>query len=314
DPRFEPDDAVPQIAGRLDGLPLGLELAAARIKVLTPAQILGRLGRSLDLLISGAHDAPERQRTLRATVEWSYRLLTGDEQHLFARLAVFAGSYELEAAEGVCSADIDILQSLVDKSLLRHGEDGRFFMLMTIKELALEKFRALPDARPVRRRYEDYFLGLAEELDVREPLSGMRDLSSESLGRFERELPNFRATLVGLLEDDRREDVLRLGAALWRFWLNRAQSRDAAGGLERVLMDDATMPLDVRAPAIAAGGAIALYVHDDVDRAERLWQAGLELRRKQDDPRELGAAFSRLASVAWRRGDFDGAIGYHKQA
>jgi predicted ATPase/class 3 adenylate cyclase len=314
DPHFEPDPAVPQIAERLDGLPLALELAAARIKVLTPAQMLDRLGHSLDLLTSGSHDAPERHRTLRGTVEWSYELLTADEQQLFARLAVFAGSFELETAEAVCSADIDILQSVVDKSLLRHGEDGRFFMLVTIKELALEKLRGIPGGSTVRRSYREYFLGLAEELDARERLSGMRDLSPESLARFERELPNFRAALDGLLEDGRREDALRLGAALWRFWLNRAQYRDGAEWLERAPLDDATLPLAVRAAALAAGGAIAFYVHDDVDRAETLWQEGLELRREQDDPRELGAAFSRLASVAWRRGDFDSAIAYHRQA
>jgi predicted ATPase/class 3 adenylate cyclase len=314
DPNFEPDAAVPQIAERLDGLPLALELAAARIKVLTPAQMLDRLGHSLDLLTSGSHDAPERHRTLRGTVEWSYRLLTADEQQLFGRLAVFAGSFELDAAEAVCSADIDVLQSLVDKSLLRHGEDGRFFMLVTIKELALEKLQGTPDGSAVRRRSHEYFLGVAEELDARERHSGMRDLSSESLARFERELPNFRAALDGLLEDGRREDALRLGAALWRFWLNRAQYRDGAEWLERAPLDDATVPLAVRAAALAAGGAIALYVHDDVDRAETLWKEGMELRREQDDPRELGAAFSRLASIAWRRGDFDAAIGYHTQA
>jgi predicted ATPase/class 3 adenylate cyclase len=314
DPHFKPDAAVRQIAERLDGLPLAVELAAARVKVLTPARILDRLGRSLDLLTSGAHDAPERQRTLRGTVEWSYRLLTADEQRLFARLAVFAGSIELEAAETVCSADIDVLQSLVDKSLLRHGADGRFFMLSTIKEFALEKFRAISDASSVGRRHDDYFLGVAEELDARERLSGMRDLTSESLDRVERELPNYRSALAGFLERDRREEVLRLGAALWRFWLNRAHYRDAAEWLDRAPMDDTALPVDIRAAALAAGGAIALYVHDDVDRAESLWQEGLELRREQDDPRELGAAFSRLASVAWRRGDFDGAIAYHKQA
>jgi predicted ATPase/class 3 adenylate cyclase len=314
DPHFQPDAAVPQIAERLDCLPLALELAAARVKVLRPAQILDRLGHSLDLLTSGAHDAPERQRTLRGTVEWSYRLLTTDEQQLFALLAVFAGSFELEAAEAVCSAEVDVLQSLVDKSLLRHGADGRFFMLATIKELAVEKLGGVPDAASVRRRHDDYLLGVAEELDAHERLSGMRDLTSESLDRFERELPNFRAALVGLLEDGRRESVLRLGAALWRFWLNRAQYRDAAEWLERTPIDDTTLPLDVRAAALAAGGAIAFFVHDDVDRAETLWQEGLELRREQDDPGELAAAFSRLASLAWRRGDFDGAIAYHTQA
>jgi predicted ATPase/class 3 adenylate cyclase len=314
DPRFEPDEAVPQIAERLDGLPLALELAAARVKVLTPAQILDRLGRCLDLLTSGAHDAPERHRTLRGTVEWSYQLLTGEEQRLFAQLAVFSGSFELEAAEAVCSAAIDVLHSLVDKSLLRHGERGRFFMLDTIKELASEKLDAIADASSVRRRHEDYFLGVAGELDARERLSGTRDLSSEALDRFGRELPNFRAALAGLLEADRHEGVLRLGAALWRFWLNRTQYRDAAEWLEHARLDDTTRPSDVRAAALAAGGAIAFYVHDDVDSAERLWQEGLELRRAQDDPGELGAWFSRLASVAWHRGDVDGAIAYHKRA
>jgi predicted ATPase/class 3 adenylate cyclase len=314
EPRFEPDAAVRQIAERLEGLPLALELAAARVKVLTPRQILERLNRSLDLLTAGAHDAPERQRTLRGTVEWSYRLLTADEQRLFARLAVFTGSFELEAAEAVSSAELDVLQSLVDKNLLRHGEDGRFFMLGTIKELALEELRDLADASSLRRRHDDYFLAVAEELDARERLSGMRDLGAESLNRFERELPSFRAALAGLLEDGRREDVLRFGAALWRFWLNRAQYRDAADWLESAPVDDANLPSGVRAAALAAAGGIAYYTHDDVDGAERLWREGLELQRVQDDPTELGAALSRLASVAWRRGDIDGAIAYHKQA
>jgi predicted ATPase/class 3 adenylate cyclase len=314
DPYFDPDAAVRQIADRLDGLPLALELAAARVKVLTPDQILERLGRSLDLLTTGAHDAPERQRTLRGTVEWSYGLLTAAEQDLFSQLAVFSGSFELEAAEAVCSAELDILQSLVDKNLLRHGEDGRFFMLATIKELALEKLRDLSAEASLRRRHDDYFLAVAEELDARDRLSGMRDLSAESLTRFERELPSFRAALAGLSEGGRDEGTLRLGAALWRFWLNRAQYRDAADWLEKAPLDDATLPLDVRAPALGAAGAVAYYTDDDVDGAETFWREGLELRRLQDDPHELGAAFSRVASVAWRRGDFDRAIAYHKQA
>src|SRR5262249_19564905 len=183
---------VRRIAERLDGLPLALELAAARVKVLTPRQILERLGHSLDLLTSGAHDAPERQRTLRGTVEWGYRLLRAAEHGLFARVAVIAGSFELEAGEAVCSAELDVLQSLVDKSLLRHGADGRFFMLATIKELALEKLHELSDPSSLRGRHDDYFLALAEELDARERLSGMGGLSRESLGRYEREVAGLR--------------------------------------------------------------------------------------------------------------------------
>src|SRR5262245_30640753 len=312
EPRFEPDPAVHRIAERLDGLPLALELAAARVKVLTPTQILERLGRSLDLLTSGVHDAPERQRTLRGAVEWSYRLLTAGEQRLFAQLAAFAGNFELEAAEAVCSAELDALQSLVDKSLLRHGEDGRFFMLATIKALALEKLRDLPDGSSLRRRHDDYFLGVAEELDARERLSGMRDLSAESLNRFERELPGFRATLAGLLEAGRREGALRLGAALWRFWLNRAQYRDAADWLEKAPLDDTDLPMDVRAAALDAAGGVAFYTHDDVEGAEEFWRKSLDLRRVQDDPLELGAALSKLAAIGWRRGDLDGAIALHK--
>jgi predicted ATPase len=313
-PGFEPDAAVREIAERLDGLPLALELAAGRVKVLTPEQILDRLGRGLDILASGAHDAPERQRTLRGTVEWSHQLLTAAERRLFAQLAVFAWSFPLEAAETVCSAELDVLQSLVDQSLLRHGEDGRFYMLATIKEFALEKLRDLPDASSLSRRHDDYFLGVAEELDARERQSGMRELGADSLIRFERELPSLRAALAGLVEDGRSEEALRLGAALWRFWLNRTQYHDAAAWLELAAVDDPTLPLDVRAAALGAAGGIAFYVHDDVDRAETFWREGLELRRVQDDPHELGVALSRLASVAWRRRDFDGAIAYHMQA
>src|SRR5262245_5576877 len=260
-PQFEPDSAVRRIAERLEGLPLALELAAARVKVLTPAQILERLGRGLDLLTSGTHDAPERQRTLRGTVEWSYQLLAADEQRLFARLAVFAGSFALEAAEAICSADLDVLQSLVDKSLLRHGENGRFFMLATIRELALEKLNELSDVSSLRRRHDTYFLGVAEELDAPERSSGMRVLSAEVLDRFDRELPSLRAALAGLLEDGRHDDVLRLGAALWRFWLTRAQYRDAADWLNKAPIDDAALARDVRAAALGAAGGIAFYVH-----------------------------------------------------
>jgi tetratricopeptide (TPR) repeat protein len=157
------------------------------------------------------------------------------------------------------------------------------------QEFALEKLRDLSDASLLRHRHDDYFLGLAEELDARERQAGLRELSGESLIRFEQELPSFRATLAGVVEDGRREGTLRLGAALWRFWLNRAQYHDAAEWLEYAAVDDPTLPLDVRAAALGAAGAIAYYVHDDVDGAETFWQEGLELRRVQDDPHELAS-------------------------
>lgn len=314
EPSFEPDASVREIAERLDGLPLAVELAAARVKVLTPAQILERLGRSLDLLTSGAHDAPERQRTLRGTIEWSLTLLTAQEQELFTHLAIFAGSFDLDAAEAVCAANLDVLQSLVDKSLLRHGAGGRFFTLATIKELALERLRDSGETSALQRRHDNHFLGVAEQLREAERRSGPRDLGPESVARFGYELPNFRTAVRRLLDMDRPEEALRLGVALCPFWLGTTQYRDAAEWLAGAPLDDTHTPTEVRAAALAAAGSIAYYVHDDVDRAETLWQSGLELQRDQNNPREIGAAFSRLASVAWRRDDYEGAIELHQQA
>ena len=158
--RIEPDEAVVELCGRLDNLPLALELAAARVSVLTPAQILERISQRLDLFRAG-RDADPRQQTLRATIAWSYDLLSTDEQQLFARMAVFRGGCTLEAAEEVVDADLDTLQSLVDKSLLRHSEE-RFWMLETIREYAHELLEEGSEADAVRRRHADHYLALGE--------------------------------------------------------------------------------------------------------------------------------------------------------
>ena len=144
DPGFKPDQTVSELCGRLDRLPLALELASSRVKVMTTAQILSRIERRLDLLTAGRRDAPARQATMRAAIEWSFELLSEPEQALFRGLGVFAGSFELEAAQAVCSTDLDGLQSLTDKSLLRRGADGRFFLLRA-------DTRIRPRAAPRRR-------------------------------------------------------------------------------------------------------------------------------------------------------------------
>jgi predicted ATPase len=158
--QLQRSDEIAELCHRLDNLPLAVELAAARTSVLSPAQILGRLSQRLDLL-KGGRDSESRQQTLRATIEWSYDLLSADEQRLFAGLSVFAGGCTLEAAETVCGADLDVLQSLVDKSLIRFA-DGRFWMLETIREFALERLEESGSGEDVRQRHGAYFLELGE--------------------------------------------------------------------------------------------------------------------------------------------------------
>jgi non-specific serine/threonine protein kinase len=166
DPGFRPTAAVGEICRRLDGLPLAIELAAARVALLEPDQLLIRLDRRLSLLASRLRDAPPRQQTLRATIEWSYELLTPGEQHLFRRLSVFSGSFSVQAAETVLGVDLDRLESLVVKNLLRRGSGGRLGLLDTIREYALERLDESREAEDIRRRHAEFFLSLAESANL----------------------------------------------------------------------------------------------------------------------------------------------------
>jgi predicted ATPase len=246
--RLEPSEEIAELCARLDDLPLAVELAAARTSVLSPRQILERLSQRLDLL-RGGRDAEARQRTLRATIEWSYELLTEEEKRLFAGLSVFAGGCTLEAAESVCDADLDALQSLVDKSLLRHAEE-RFWMLETIRELALERLEVSGGAEDLRRRCAAYFLG---EL----PKPELRDWSSSVwFDRLEAEHDNIRAVLGDALEHGRADVALRLGAAAFGFWFARGYWSEGRRWLEPALAaaDDPHAPTRSRAPACSRSG------------------------------------------------------------
>ena len=238
--------AVEAICARLDGLPLAIELAAARINVLPPAKLLERLEQRLPLLTSGARDAPERQRTLRATIAWSHDLLDDHEQQLFARLAVFAGGCTLEAAEAVCDADVDTLGSLLDKNLLRRDE-SRYRMLETIREFARERLDEAADADEIRRRHTEHFLAFGLEARPELVRRDQRHVSD----RLEADHDNLRAALSRLLEHDpekraharararpssgTREGTSAKGATgWWRRWNKRYADaeRDRAGALD----------------------------------------------------------------------------------
>jgi len=217
--------AVAEICARLDGLPLAIELAAARIKLLPPKVLLTRLANRLKLLTGGAKDLPARQRTLRGAIEWSHDLLEEGEKTLFARLSVFSGGRTLEAIEAICDAEGDLpvdaldgVSSLLDKSLLvreeTSEEESRFVMLETIHEYASEKLHESGEAAEVSRLHAEYFLAFAEEAEAE--LEGPDQVSW--MERLEADHDNFRAALSWLLEVGEAELALRIGGALWLFW------------------------------------------------------------------------------------------------
>jgi predicted ATPase/class 3 adenylate cyclase len=275
--------AVAEICVRLDGLPLAIELAAARIKMLPPKAMLQRLGSRLKLLTGGARDLPERQRTLRATIEWSFALLDEGEQVLFARLAVFAGGRTLEAIEAICDAEDDLpveafegISSLVDKSLLRQEEgangEPRFVMLETVHEFAREKLGQSAEAEEIKRAHAQYFLTLAEEANPE--LKGPDQL--QWLGRLEVEHDNMREALSWALGRTETELAIRLGGALSWFWSRRGYHSEGRRWLEEALAMDGRGSPASRAMALAGAGALA-WQQGELDRAQEACEEGLEL-------------------------------------
>jgi predicted ATPase/class 3 adenylate cyclase len=292
--QLEADDTIAELCRRLDNLPLALELAAARTSVLSPAQILERLSKRLDLL-KGGRDAEARQRTLRATIEWSHGLLTPEEQSLFARFAVFRGGCTLETAEAVAEADLDNLQSIVDKSLVRHRED-RFWMLETIREYAAERLGASGETDELRRRHSDHFLALAEEAEPH-----LRGDPEEWLDRLEREHDNFRAAFDRFAASGLTELTLRLAGALQRFWYLRGHLVEGRRRLEAALAAD-ERPTLARARALI-GLSLMAVDSGDLFTMKRLSEEALALHLELGEA--WGAAVSRfqLAHATTHGGD-----------
>ncbi|MGZ4335967.1 MAG: ATP-binding protein [Gaiellaceae bacterium] len=301
-PDFQPDeadlDAVAEICDQLDCLPLAIELAAARLKLLSPTTMLARLEHRLELLTSGPRDAPARHQALRDTIGWSVELLDEAERALFRRLSVFVGGCTLEAVEEVCGGQLDALGSLVDKSLVRvDGE--RFGMLETIREYASELLDASAEAEAIRRAHAIYYLRLAQaaapSLDASELATWRTTLETDH--------DNLRAALRFSL--DTEDAALQLCAVLWRFWFERGYLSEGRLWLDESLAASPD-PSPARSRALSGNGVLAHY-QGDYDRAEQLCQDALDLSRSLADSKGVAEAYTGLALVQRTRGDYQEA-------
>ena len=303
--RFETTATVGELCGRLDNLPLAIELAAARMTVLSPKQILERLSQRPELLKAG-RGAPPRQRTLHSTIEWSYDLLDAQERELFARLAVFTGGSTLEAVEEICDAHLDTLASLVDKSLVRHG-DERFWMLETIREYAAKRLDEAADGEDIRRRHGEFYERFAGEAE-----EGMRTPAVLSwLDRVEREQPNLRSALGRSLERADPGSALRTAAALFRYWEARSGPSEGRTWLDQALATGAGSAGD-RARGSYVAARLAFF-QGDLERARALFGDAAELALLAGDDQTLAVALACSGLVHAEQGERETALALTRQ-
>jgi len=311
EPAFEANGSVGQLCARLDNLPLALELAAARTMLFSPAQLLERLSQRLDLL-KGGRDADPRQLTLRATIEWSYGLLAPEEQRLFRCLSVFAGGCTYEAAEGVCGADPDILQSLLDKSLLRRRDStfgSRYWMLETIREYSAERLEDAGDASALRRRHAEWCCELAERLITlpgHSPALGSD--TEEGFARLQDERDNVQSALAWAWSNGEDELGLRLGVGCSQLWIGRAGFYDAVAWLELATPRIPLAPRRVQLQALKVAGLTAFHVVADTEQADRYWARAHAIAEQLGETDEIAWIERRRAAVIWERGDLDMAL------
>jgi predicted ATPase/DNA-binding SARP family transcriptional activator len=322
DPNFQLDDenaaAVAEVCGRLDGLPLAIELAAARSKLLPPKQMSRRLDRALDLLVGGAQDLPGRQRTLRATLEWSHGLLSDEEQALFARLAVFSGGWTLDAAEAVCG-DIgrDVLgtlSSLVDESLVRPlrrpAGEPRFAMLETIREYAVELLEASGEAETLRRRHGEYMLarvegGAAAWHDGADPEESIFPVLDE-------DSDNVRAALDWAADAGEVELEVRLAVAARWYWVLKGHLSDGRRVFDGALDRSVNAPKEVRARALVHA-SIFPFRQGDIEVAASWLQESLDLYRELGDEEGIARATAELGGLAIHELDLDRAAALYEE-
>ncbi len=315
---------IARICAQLDGLPLAIELAAARLKLLAPPALLARLESGLQVLAGGARDLPAHQRTLRDTLAWSYGLLDAPAQALFLRLAVFAGGCTAEAAENLYGAAgdpmdvdgvaepadvLDTLSALVDNNLLRRVErpdEVRFTMLVTVREYALEQLTTRGARGSVQQQHAAYYLALAEAADPDQP---------DAAARLEREKDNLRAALGWALDSGHVETALRLAGALRWFWLSRGYLSEGRRWLARALSaaDAGELGEDIMASGLNNAAVLAATA-GAYDEAAVLFERGLAIRRTIGDDRGSAAVLNNLGNVAMQQRAYDRANAYFTEA
>jgi predicted ATPase/class 3 adenylate cyclase len=308
--------AIAAICAKLDGLPLAIELAAARARLMPPVSLHARLSKRLDIF-GGPRDAPTRHSSLGATVDWSYELLSPSEQVLFGRLGVFVGGWTEDAAQTVCGPDessvLEGLLGLAERSLLRAddtGEELRFTMLATIREYSAQRLSCTPDADQIRRKHAAYFMHFAEQAAPR--LTGPDQ--SAWLTRLEREYGNLRAALEWSLETADGETGLRLGTALRRFWLIRGYTGEGNRWLESLFAQPSGEPMStVRCEALGAAGVLA-GAAGDYERAADLLHQALAYWRAAGYRQGVAQTLSRLGSLTALRGQLADSRTYVREA
>jgi non-specific serine/threonine protein kinase len=324
--------AVAEICARLDGLPLAIELAAARIKTLGPAGLLAQLSSLLTVLTGGSRHLDPRQQTVRGLIDWSYTLLSGGEQALFTRLGVFVGGWTVAAAAAICPMEDDLpftmeegLASLVDKSLVQHGsadagpaQPERYGMLEVIREYAayaLGRLAAPGEAATIGRQHASYYLVMAEEAEGE--LTGPRQ--STWLERLEQEHDNLRTALRWARETGEVEAGLRLSRALWRFWWVRGHLTEGRRWLDEVLEaagsveNGAQEHKGTQAKALLGAGVLAYY-QGDRERAAVLYEEALALWRQLDDRQGISLVLTTLGAAAYYQGDYWRATALHEES
>ena len=286
----EHEETIREICERLDRLPLALELAAGRVRLLSPPGLLARLEQALPLLTGGARDRPERQQTLRAAIDWSYQLLDQNEQRLFRTLSVFLGGFDLEAAVALSAQDelelLDPLSALMEHSLVRRREqegEPRFFLLETIREFASEELEASGEADEARRRHAERYLDFAEPGSL--PFDS--DELTAWLSRAELERPNLRAALGWMIEHGTADQSLLLARRLSSLWIHRGPLAEGSDWLERALARSGGDGA-LRAGAVGRAGLIASQ-RGHYEEARQLLTESLEFRRRADEPGELAS-------------------------